>query len=148
MKSLIPWNKVTKELSKEFRFEYEKHYNENLEEINVLNTSMGMGLSYKLHHDILVYGMEKIGIGANLQNAYPYSSFEAGVIIYEILNMKTVLSHEFIYNQDKSNNNYQNTKINQSIFMDKRIRTDIGFDRKFRENISDETIMIKVNYYF
>ena len=92
--------------------------------------------------------MEKIGIGANLQNAYPYSSFEAGVIIYEILNMKTVLSHEFIYNQDKSNNNYQNTKINQSIFMDKRIRTDIGFDRKFRENISDETIMIKVNYYF
>ena len=46
MKSLIPWNKVTKELSKEFRFEYEKHYNENLEEINVLNTSMGMGLSY------------------------------------------------------------------------------------------------------
>ncbi len=148
MKSLIPWNKVTKELSKEFRLEYEKHYNENLEAINVLNISMGMGLSYKFHHDILVYSMEKIGIGTNLQKTYPYSSFETGVIIYEILNMKTVLSHEFIYNQDNSNNNYQNTKINQSVFINKIIRTDISYDRKFRENVFDEVIMLKVNYYF
>ena len=62
--------------------------------------------------------------------------------------MKTVLSHEFIYNQDNSNNNYQNTKINQSVFINKIIRTDISYDRKFRENVFDEVIMLKVNYYF
>lgn len=148
MKSLVPWNHVTKELSKEFKFNYEKHYNKNLEKINVLNISGGIGISYKIHNDILIYGMEKLGIGVNFKEIYPYSSFETGIIIYEILNMKTVLSHEFIYNQDNSNNMYQNLNINQSIFIDKEIRTDISFNKNFDKNISNDTVMLRVNYYF
>ena len=148
MKSLIPWNNITKELSNEFRLSYEKHYNNNLEDINVLNISGGIGISNKIHNDILVYNLGKFGTGANFQKAYPYTSFETGIIIYEILNMKTVLSHEFIYNQDNSNNIYQNTKLNQSIFINKEIRTDISFDTKFNENISNNSAMLRINYFF
>ena len=148
MKSLIPWNNITKELSKEFRFSYEKHYDRNLEEINVLNISGGLGLSYKLHNDILIYNLEKIGIGANFKEVYPYLSFENGIIIYEILNMKTVLSHEFIYNQDSSNSMYQKLNLNQSIFIDKKIRTDLNFDTKFNEDVSNNSVMLKINWFF
>ena len=148
MKSLIPWNNITKELSKEFRFSYEKHYDNNLDEINVLNISGGAGLSYKIHNDILVYNLGKIGAGGNFEKAYPYTSFETGIIIYEILNMKTVLSHEFIYNQDNSNSMYQNLQLNQALFINKKIRTDINFDTKFNENISNNSVMLKVNYFF
>ncbi len=148
MKSLIPWNNITKEFSKELRFSYEKHYDNNLDEINVLNISGGAGLSYKIHNDILVYNLGKIGTGINFEKAYPYTSFETGVIIYEILNMKTVLSHEFIYNQDNSNSMYQNLNLNQSLFIDKKIRTDINFDTKFNEDISNNSVMLKLNYFF
>ena len=89
MKSLIPWNNITKEFSKEFRFSYEKHYDNNLDEINVLNISGGVGLSHKIHNDVLVYNLAKIGTGVNFEQGYPYTSFETGIIIYEILNMKT-----------------------------------------------------------
>lgn len=148
MKSLIPWNNITKEFSKEFRFSYEKHYDNNLDEINVLNISGGVGLSHKIHNDILVYNLGKIGTGINFEKGYPYTSFETGIIIYEILNMKTVLSHEFIYNQDNSNNMYQNLQLNQAFFIDKKIRTDINFDTKFNEDISNNSVMLKVNYFF
>lgn len=148
MKSLIPWNNITKEFSKEFRFSYEKHYDNNLEEINVLNISGGVGLSHKIHNDILVYNLGKIGTGINFEKGYPYTSFETGIIIYEILNMKTVLSHEFIYNQDNSNNMYQNLQLNQALFINKKIRTDINFDTKFNEDISNNSLMLKVNYFF
>ncbi len=148
MKSLIPLNNITKEFSKEFRFSYEKHFDNNLDEINVLNISGGAGLSHKLHNDILVYNLGKIGTGINFEKAYPYTSFETGIIIYEILNMKTVFSHEFIYNQDNSNSMYQNLQLNQSLFINKEIRTDINFDTKFNEDISNNSLMLKVNYFF
>lgn len=148
MKSLIPWNNITKEFSKEFRFSYEKHYDNNLDEINVLNISGGVGLSQKIHNDVLVYNLAKIGTGINFEKAYPYTSVETGIIIYEILNMKTVLSHEFIYNQDNSNSMYQNLQLNQALFINKKIRTDINFDTKFNEDISNNSLMLKVNYFF
>lgn len=148
MKSLIPWNNITNEFSKEFRFSYEKHYDNNLDEINVLNISGGVGLSHKIHNDVLVYNLGKIGTGINFEKGYPYTSFETGIIIYEILNMKTVLSHEFIYNQDNSNSMYQNLQLNQALFIKKRIRTDINFDTKFNEDISNNSLMLKVNYFF
>ena len=147
MKSLIPWNNITKEFSKEFRFSYEKHYDNNLDEINVLNISGGVGLSHKIHNDVLVYNLAKMGTGINFEKGYPYTSFETGIIIYEILNMKTVLSHEFIYNQDNSNSMYQNLQLNQALFINKKIRTDINFDTKFNEDISNNRIMLKINYF-
>ena len=123
-------------------------YDNNLDEINVLNISGGVGLSHKIHNDILIYNLGKIGTGINFEKAYPYTSFETGIIIYEILNMKTVLSHEFIYNQDNSNSMYQNLQLNQALFINKKIRTDINFDTKFNENISNNSVMLKVNYFF
>lgn len=148
MKSLIPWNNITRELSKEFRFSYEKHYDEKLEEINVLNISGGAGLSHKIHNDILIYGLGKIGTGVNFEKAYPYTSVETGLIIYEVLNMKTVLSHEFIYNQDNSNNMYQNTQINQAFFINKKIRADLNLNERVNNMLHDEVLMFKWNYFF
>lgn len=148
MKSLIPWNNITREFSKEFRVSYEKHYDKNLDEINVLNISGGVGFSHKIHNDMLIYGLGKIGTGINFEAAYPYTSVETGIIIYEILNMKTVLSHEFVYNQDNSDNMYQNTQINQSFFIDKKIRVDANFNERVNNMLNDEVLMFKFNYYF
>lgn len=148
MKSLIPWNNITREFSKEFRVSYEKHYDEKLDEINVLNISGGAGFSHKIHNDMLIYGLGKIGTGINFEAAYPYTSVETGIIIYEILNMKTVLSHEFVYNQDNSDNMYQNTQINQSFFIDKKIRVDANFNERVNNMLNDEVLMFKFNYYF
>lgn len=97
---------------------------------------------------MLIYGLGKIGTGINFETAYPYTSVETGIIIYEILNMKTVLSHEFVYNQDNSDNMYQNTQINQSFFIDKKIRVDANFNERVNNMLNDEVLMFKFNYYF
>ena len=148
MKSLIPWNNITKEISKVFNIGYEKQYDRNLEEVNVLNISGGAGLSYKVHNDMLLYGLLKIGTGINFIEPYPYSSFETGVIVYEILNMKTVLSHEFIYNQDNSDSFYQNIDLNQSLFINKITRLDLNLNKKINEDFTNDSVMFKFNYFF
>jgi hypothetical protein len=148
MKSLIPWNNITKEISKEFSIGYEKQYDKYLDEVNVLNVSGGAGITYKIHNDMSFYGLVKIGTGINFAKVYPYSSFETGVIVYEILNMKTVLSHEFIYNQDNSDSFYQNIELNQSLFINKITRIDININKKINENFENESLMFKFNYFF
>ena len=90
----------------------------------------------------------KIGTGINFIEPYPYSSFETGVIVYEILNMKTVLSHEFIYNQDNSDSFYQNIDLNQSLFINKITRLDLNLNKKINEDFTNDSVMFKFNYFF
>lgn len=148
MKSLIPWNNITKEVSKEFTLSYEKHYDEKLKKINILNVSGGLGITYKPHNDIFLYALGKIGIGANFKKVYPYTSFEVGTIIYEVLNMKTVLSHEVVYNQNATNSSYQKTKVNQSLFVNKKSRFDFSFEETNKNNYRNESLMLRFNYIF
>ena len=148
MKSLIPWNNITKELSKEFRLSYEHHNDKYLNNINVMNISGGVGVTNKIHNDMFLYNLLDIGAGINFEKSYPYSSFETGIIIYEILNMKTVLSNEFIYNQDNSNSYYQKLNFNQSLFTKKIIRWDINLEKIIEEESEKESLMLRFNYFF
>jgi hypothetical protein len=149
MKLLIPWNDITRTFSKEFKVNYEGHRKKNLDRLNVLNISGGIGITNKIHDDIYLFNLAKVGMASNLENAYPYSSFETGVIIYELFDMKTVLSHEFIYNQNSSNNTYSDIILNQSIFFDnKDYKLDLFFNKKINDSFSHKTVSFNLNYFF
>lgn len=148
MKLLIPWNNITNDISKQFNVSYQKHYDENLNKLNVLNLSGGMGLTTKLHNDIWIYGLTNVGLGLNFEKTYPYAFSDLGFIMYEIFNMKTVLSHKFIYNQDNANEYYQNVMLNQALFIDKQIRFDVSFEKLFNDEYEKKIISLKLNYFF
>lgn len=148
MKLLIPWNNVTNDISKQFNVSYQKHYDEELNRLNVLNLSGGAGLTTKIHNDIWIYGLTNVGVGLNLEKIYPYIYSDIGFIMYELFNMKTVLSHKLIYNQDNSNDYYQNLSLNQSLFVKKQIRFDISYDNLFNKENKKDAYSIKFNYFF
>lgn len=149
MKLLIPWSNITKTLSKEFKLNYEKQKKEDFSDINVLNISGALGLTNKLHNDVYFYNLLKLGSGINFKNPFVYSSFETGLIVYELFDMKTVLSHEFIYNQDNSDNTYNNIILNQSIFFDKKDwKLDLYYNRKINDNLNEETFTFNIKYFF
>lgn len=149
MKLLIPWNNVTKTFSKEFKVNYEGHRKKNLDRLNVINISGGIGLTNKIHDDIFFFNIAKIGIGLNFEKTYPYSIFETGIIIYELFNMKTVISHEFVYNQNNSDNTYSNFSLNQSLFFNsKDYKLDLFYNKKLNNSFSYNTLTFGLTYFF
>lgn len=149
MKLLLPWNNITNPISKEFKVSYENHKDKKLQDVNALNISGGMGISNSLHDDITLYNMIKTGLGINLKKVYPYTSFENGLIIYELFNMKSVISNEFIYNQNNSEDLYMSTTINQSMFFDnKNYKLDINFNELKSDDYYEKTVMFNLTYFF
>jgi hypothetical protein len=148
MKLLIPRDKITNDISKQFNVSYEKHYDNKLNKLNVLNVSGGAGLTLKIHNDVWIYGLTNIGLGLNLKKTYPYLYSDIGFIMYELFDMKTVLSHKLIYNQNNSNDYYEKFSINQSLFMNKKMRFDIAYDKLYNEEFDKKRFAIKINYFF
>jgi len=148
MKLLLPWNQVTKSISKEFKINYERHKDKNLKDIKVLNVSGGAGVTNLLHNDVTLFNIFKAGLGVNLEKASPYTSFETGLIIYEIFNMKIVLTNEFIFNQNNDSEIYRNTTINQSLFLNKRHKFDLQFNQKKNSNNYENSFMFSLSYFF
>jgi hypothetical protein len=149
MKLLIPWNNITRTFSKEFKVGYERHRKKNLDRLNVINILGGLGITNKIHDDIFFFNVAKIGLGLNFEKTYPYSIFETGFIIYELFNMKTVLSHEFVYNQNNSDNTYNNFSLNQSIFFNsKDYKLDLYYNKKLNDSFSYNTLTFGLTYFF
>ncbi len=149
MKLLLPWNNITKSISKEFRLSYEKHLDENLDEVNVLNVSGGPGFSYQLHNDIVIFSLINGGLGLNFKKVSPYISIENGFIVYELFNMKSYVSHKLIFNENNDSIFREKYFINQSIYLDKDIRIDIKYESNNNElKNKDENLKLVLNYIF
>ena len=149
MKLLAPWNNITKPLSKEFEFNFERHKDSRLNDVNSLNISGGVGITNLLHHDMTFYNLLKAGVGLNFKEQYAYTSFETGLIIYEIFNMKTVLMNEFIYNQGNSDEVYRDTTLTQAIFFGKKeYQFNIEVNEKKDEEQTKKSVMFMLNYLF
>lgn len=149
MKLYIPWNNITKDLSKEFNLSYNKHKSDNFKDLNVFNVSGSIGISNKISEDITIFNMMGFGLGANFKKAYPYATLKTGLTIYELYNMKSTISFEKKYNQDNSDNTYNRIIFNQSLFFpdEKDFKFDIHFDRKYRSNQNDKSIGFNITYY-
>ncbi len=43
---------------------------------------------------------------------------------------------------------YEKLNLNQSFFIDRKIRTDINFDTKFNGDTSNNNLVLKFNWFF
>ena len=149
MKLLLPWNNITKSISKEFRLSYEKHLNKKLKEVNVLNISGGPGISYQLHNDIMIFSLINGGLGVDFEKVSPYISLENGLIIYELFNMKSYVSHKLIFNENNDSIFREKYFINQSMYFDKNLRVDLRYENNKNElDFEEESFKLVLNYIF
>jgi hypothetical protein len=148
MKALIPWNTLTQSLSNDFKLNYESHYGKNLEEFYAVNVSGGAGLTKKIHEDVFVFALLDVGMGYGNHTFYPYAFPQAGLMIYEILNMKSTFEYRYLWNQGDSKEGYHDLNMEHSLFLDKKYRLGISLNRKQTPHTHRDSFGFSFTYFF
>ncbi len=98
MKSLSPWNGLTKNISGQWQTGLERQPDAEMNDRLVYSLSGGIGYTVNLGADVLLYGLYNLGVAADFSRAYIYHYPEIGLQIDEIFNMKTSVSYEARFN--------------------------------------------------
>lgn len=148
MKSLLPWDSFTGGLSSSLKINYEPHYDENLNRFKAYNISVGVGYTKQYFNDIFVYTLLNAGISYGDSTFYTYAYPELGLLMYEIFDMKTILNYKYIFNQHDSHEAYHDLRVEQSLFIDKKIRLGLGVDHKSSLETKKTNYVFSLNYFF
>ncbi|MDX8392451.1 MAG: DUF4105 domain-containing protein, partial [Mariprofundaceae bacterium] len=110
VKSLTPWNKITKSFSGQWRLNGENHFDQLMNRHFVLNGSAGLGYTYEVTKDISLSGLYNVGIASDFRRTYLYYFPEITLQISEIGDMKTTVSlssYFHMYNSNLRNDEFQ-----------------------------------------
>ena len=147
MQSFVPWNKYQK-LSKELEINYTKRFDEKLKEHHIYNLSYALGFTYKIDDDMFIYNLLGAGLANGDDRTFLYGKNQLGMMIYEILNMKTTLQYTSYYNNFQSKKLINTLDITQSIKIDKNLRLDFGYQQNKVNSYQEEQYKLAINYIF
>ena len=147
MNSFVPWNRYQK-LSKELEINYIKRFDEKLNEHHIYNFSYALGFTYKIDDDIFIYDLFGAGLANGDDTTFLYGKNQFGLMIYEVLNMKTTLQYTSYYNNFQSKQWNSTLNITQSIKIDKNLRLDFGYQHNQTKAYQNESFSVGINYIF
>jgi hypothetical protein len=115
MKTYIPYDTLTKDLSYQFEVAIKKEYSRDMSYVNTVKIDGGVGIDFLLGHDINSYAIVNAGMGYNKHdNVHLFFNPEIGVMIYEVLNMKSLIYYQPLF---INNNKYCDKYVlNHNIF--------------------------------
>jgi len=116
VKSLNPWNSITKSISGQWRLNAENHFDEMLNQHFVLNASAGLGYTLDLSRDISFSGLYNVGVASDFKQIYLYHFPEVTLQINEIWDMKTIAALSMNFNMYNSRKRNDLVKVCQSYF--------------------------------
>ncbi|MBL0686828.1 MAG: DUF4105 domain-containing protein [Sulfurospirillum sp.] len=118
MKSYMPYSSLTHDLSYQFELVAKKEYTENMKYADTLKIDGGIGVDFLLFNDINIYTIFNGGIGYNSKDkTHVFFNPQIGVMIYELLNMKSLVYFEPYY--INNNHIYDKYILQQNIFIHK-----------------------------
>ena len=98
MKSYIPFDTLTNDLSYQFELSVKKEYTQSMDFLDTAKIDGGVGIDFLVAKDINVFFMLNGGIGYNTDdNAHLFFNPEIGGMIYEVLNMKSFISYQPLF---------------------------------------------------
>lgn len=148
MKSLVPWNKTSRDFSSELKLNYMKQYNKNLEVRHIYNTSYSKGFTYKLSDNIFIFDLFGAGLAYGNNRFFPYIKNEIGMIIYEVYNMKTTFQYRSYFNSFKAKQFINELDITQSTKLNNNFRVDLKYIQAQTKSLENEKIQLRFNYIF
>jgi len=116
VKSLNPWNSITKSISGQWRLNAENHFDKLLNRRLVLNASAGLGYTINLFRDVSLSGLYNVGVASDIKEAYLYHFPEITLQINEIWDMKTIATLSMNFNMYNSRQRNDLLKVCQSYF--------------------------------
>ena len=93
-KSFTPSDSISPSLSGEFFLGYRRRPNALLDRQGLFEMSASFGKTYRLHNDVMVYGLLGGGVGASQDNAFLMLEPKIGSIIYTLGDTKVLLDHK------------------------------------------------------
>ena len=146
MTSYLPVNQTISPLSTEFGISYYSKLN-NLYINDSLVLKGGFGQTHKLSADIFFYYLSNFEAYLDKNQMYPILKPKAGINIYEIYNMKTILQYEYEYNLAKTNYSFHKTSFNQSINIKNKHRFDFSYNLMKNKRKESKTYNLIYNYF-
>lgn len=114
-KAFNPHDSLIGGLSGILQIRINQQYDEYLKAQDVFSVQAGAGKTFRLLKDVDFYLIPQLGFGTNLTKSYLYLIPETGLIVREILNMKSILSYQKTYNQFDSKTPYDLIQITQAL---------------------------------
>lgn len=148
MLSINPWDKFTGGFSSKLKIGFEQHYDAALKDHLTFDLDAGLGAALSMGHDLRVYALSGLGYGNSGRNSYLYFEPEAGLILHEVFNMKTLLRIRRPYNQQGSAQAYLNSEITQSLFLSKDNAVFLSGQILNARNIQKTTFLLAYTRYF
>lgn len=93
MLSLLSDTELDAHWSKQVFMGYKKELYEDGDDVGVFETSFGLGKSYKLHDDILIYALLNVGIGLGPDKFYPTLAPQVGAVLNLVQDSKLIVKH-------------------------------------------------------
>lgn len=119
MASINPWDEFTGGFSSKFKIGFEPHYDSELKDHLTFDVDAGIGAAVSVGRDVLAYALGGIGYGNSGRKRYLYVEPEAGLIVREIFDMKTLLRMRRPFNQQGTARAYTNIEMTQSFYLSK-----------------------------
>lgn len=148
MKSLLPRDNLTGGISSSFVINYESQYDTQLGEYKAYNISGGLGYTKQYFNDIFLYTLLNVGMAYGESKFYAYVYPEVGLLMYEVFDMKTVLTYKYIYNQHNSHEGYHDVRLEQSFFIDQKVRVGLGIEHKSILKYNKPVYRFSLSYFF
>jgi hypothetical protein len=148
MQSLMPYDEVTGGVSGRFHIAIEPQQDKNLEASHVLTTSGAIGLTKRITQDVDTYSLVGGGLGITGRRSYIYTTLEAGAILREVWNMKTLLSVVRTDNQIDNGTHYFTMRLSQSKFINKVNTINVDWLRDLNNNHQRNTVTISLKKIF
>lgn len=148
MQSLVPYDEFTGGASTRFHIAVEPQKNSLLENSRVLVISGAYGLTKRVEEDVDLYSLGGGGVSFTGLNEYGYTTIEAGAVIREVWNMKSLLTLTRTDNQVDRNSHYYSVWLSQSKYLDKSNTLNMDFKCDFNNSYNKKIIALTLKRVF
>lgn len=146
--SLMPYDELTGGISGRFHLAVEPQKNSRLEARHILAISGALGLTRRIEQDIDFYSLAGGGLGYTGTYISPYTTIEAGAILRELWDMKSLLSLTHTNNQIDGGAHYYSINFDHSKFIDRTLTVNLDWKWDFNNQHQQHFIAIGLKKIF
>ena len=148
VKSYIPTGEYAQQLSGEFYLGYHHVLDNKLEKTGVFELSGALGKTFRLHPDVVVYGMLGFGAVGNRKNSFFYAASKIGASISLVSDFKAIIDYRIATGYFNASSLKQTVGGTLSWFGFENITINASLQSTFTESLRVNTVKLGVDYHF
>ncbi|MDD4977159.1 MAG: DUF4105 domain-containing protein [Gallionella sp.] len=148
MTSLVPYDEITGGLSSRFHIAIEQQLTNSLTSTQAMVLGGAVGRSKRIYDDIDLYVLAGGGAGSTGRNGFLYTNIEAGLILREVWDMKSLLSLSRNNSQIETGAHYNSLNFTQSKFIDSTHTIQLDWRRDMSTSSQKNMVAIRFKKLF